>query len=61
MGWTVATIKPVVSHVQCVRRHCSNPYGHMDGLIMFACYSDASDGQSSSVLVASQGHESSYS
>ena len=30
-----------------VRRRCSNPGGHTDGLVMFACSSDASDGQSS--------------
>ena len=30
-----------------VRRHCSNPYGHTDGLVMFIWYSDASDGQTS--------------
>ena len=30
-----------------VRRHRSNPGGHMDGLVVFACSSDASEGQSS--------------
>ena len=30
-----------------VRRRRSNPSGHMDGLVVFACSSDASDGQSS--------------
>ena len=30
-----------------VRRRRSNPGGHMDGLVVFACSSDASEGQSS--------------
>ena len=29
------------------RRCCSNPYRHIDGLMMFVWYSDASDGQTS--------------
>ena len=33
--------------VVIARRHRSNPCGHMDGLEMFTCSSDASDGQSS--------------
>ena len=30
-----------------VRRRRSNPGGHTDGLVVFACSSDASEGQSS--------------
>ena len=32
---------------QLVRRRRSNPGGHTDGLVVFACSSDASEGQSS--------------
>ena len=32
---------------RCVRRCHSNLYGHMDGLIMFICSTDAGNGQSS--------------
>ena len=42
---------PITVHpnqkIVTVRRCCSNPYKHTDRLIMFICYSDASNGQTS--------------
>ena len=42
--------EPIMEWNECemlVRRRRSNPSGHTDGLVVFACSSDASDGQSS--------------
>ena len=36
-----------VDDLLIVRRRRSNPGGHTDGLVMFACSSDAGEGQSS--------------